>query len=107
MNAYSIILLAAALLFLAVGIAIYRGNAKLIHDYHQENIKESDKPEYCRAFAKGMFVLAATLFISGIIPLVGKEGSFLIASPIILVSGLIVSIIIIVKVQKKYNGGLF
>ncbi len=107
MNAYSIILLVVALLFLAVGIAIYRGKSKLIHDYHQENIKESEKPGYCRAFAKGMFVLAATLLISGIIPLVGKEGSFFIASFILLVSGIIVSIIIFIKVQKKYNGGLF
>lgn len=107
MNAYSIILLAVALLFLAVGIAIYRGNAKLIHDYHQENIKESEKPKYCRAFAKGMFVLAATLLISGVIPLVSQEGSFFIASFILLVLGLIASIIIFIKVQKKYNGGLF
>lgn len=107
MIAYSIILLVVALLFFAVGIAIYRGNAKLIHDYHQENIKKSERPKYCRDFSAGMFALAAALLISGIIPLVVKEGSFLIALFILLVSGLISSIIILVKVQKKYNGGLF
>ncbi len=107
MDAYSIILFVVALLFFVVGIAIYRGNAKLIHDYHQENIKESEKPKYCRDFSVGMFVLAATLLISGIIPLVSKEGPFLTASIVLLVSGLIVSVIIFIKVQKKYNGGLF
>ena len=107
MIAYSIIMFLVAILFLVLGISVYRGNTKLIHDYHQTNIKESKRQEYGRDFAKGMFAICITLLISGIIPLFGKEGSVVAASCIVLVAGLIVSIMVLVKVQKKYNGGLF
>ena len=107
MIVYSIIMFATAVLFLALGIAVYKGNTKLIHDYHQTNIKESELMEYGRAFAKGMFAICATLLISGIIALLGKEGPIAAVSLIVLFAGLIVSSIVIVAVQKKYNGGLF
>ena len=107
MIVYSIIMFATAVLFLAFGIAVYKGNTKLIHDYHQTNIKESERREYGRAFAKGMFAICATLLVSGIIALFGEEGSVLAASLFVLTVGLTVSVIILVKVQKKYNGGLF
>lgn len=104
---YSIIMFLVAILFLSLGISIHKGNTKLIHDYHQTNIKESKLNEYGKAFAKGMFAICATLLISGIIALFGEEDSVVAASIIILAAGLIVSIVVLVKVQKKYNGGLF
>ncbi|MCH5196631.1 MAG: hypothetical protein J1F28_07950 [Oscillospiraceae bacterium] len=107
MIVYSIIMFAAAVLFLAFGIATYKGNTKLIHDYHQSNVKDSERQEYGKAFSKGMFAIFATLLISGIIALLG-EGSLIMATSLfVLTAGLIVSIIILVKVQKKYNGGMF
>ncbi len=105
MIAYSILMFVIAAFFLIVGIAIYKGNTKLIHDYHQTHIKESERQEYGRAFAKGMFTICATLIISGIIALFGEEGTIIAASLIVLFAGLIVSFVILAKVQKKYNGG--
>ena len=107
MIAYSIILFSAAILFLALGIAVYKGNTKLIHDYHRTNVKESERTEYGRAFAKGMFAICATLLISGMMALFGQEGLMVTGSLIVLLAGLIVSIVVMVKVQKKYNGGMF
>ena len=106
MIAYSIIMFLTAVLFLAMGIAVYRGNTKLIHDYHRTNVREDERQKYGRAFSKGMFAICTTLFISGIVALFGKEALFA-ASLIVLAAGLIISIIILVKVQKRYNGGLF
>ena len=40
---FTIIMFAAAALFLALGIAIFNGKTSLIHDYHQKNVKESDQ----------------------------------------------------------------
>ncbi len=105
MIAYSIFMFVIAAFFLIVGIAIYKGNTKLIHDYHQTHVKESERQEYGRAFAKGMFTICATLIISGIIALFGEEGTIIAASLIVLFAGLIVSFVILAKVQKKYNGG--
>ena len=105
MIAYSIFMFAIAVLFLMFGLAIYKGNTKLIHDYHQTHVKESERQEYGRAFAKGMFAICATLTISGIVALFGEEGALVAASLIVLFAGLIVSFIILAKVQRKYNGG--
>lgn len=107
MIVYSIIAFVMAVVFLAIGIAIYQGNTKLIHDYHQTHIKESERQEYGKDFAKGMFVICATLLISGVIALFGKETSIVAASLIVLFAGLIVSMMVVVKVQRKFNGGLF
>ena len=105
MIAYSMLVFAIGALFLILGIAIYKGNTKLIHDYHQTHVKESEKREYGRAFAKGMFAICATLTISGIVALFGEEGALVAASLIVLFAGLIVSFIILAKVQRKYNSG--
>lgn len=107
MIAYSIIMFAIAGLFLVLGIAIYKGNTKLIHDYHQTHVKESERREYGRDFAKGMFAICAALIVSGIIALFGEEGAIVTASLIVLVVGLIISFVILARVQKKYNGGFF
>ena len=107
MYAYSIVMFAVAVLLLVLGIAIYKGNTKLIHDYHQTRVKESERREYGRAFSKGMFTLSATFFISGIIALFGEEREIVLGSALVLIPGFIVSFIILAKVQKKYNGGFF
>ena len=107
MIAYSIIAVITAVLVFAFGIAIYRGNTKLIHDYHQTNVKESERLEYGRAFAKGLFVLCVTLLISGMIALFGKGNLIVAASLVVLFAGLIVFVIVLGKVQKKYNAGRF
>ena len=105
MIVYSMILFAVAVVFLVLGIAVYRGNTKLIHDYHQTNVKEDERRQYGRAFSKAMFAVFATLLVSGIIALLGKD--VMAVSFIALGAGLIVSGVIFVTVQKKYNGGLF
>ena len=105
MIAYSVFMSVTAVFFLAVGIAIYKGNTKLIHDYHQTHVKEAERREYGRAFSKGMFAICATLVISSIIALFGDDGAVVAAALIVLFAGLVVSIIILAKVQKKYNGG--
>ena len=105
MIAYSVFMFVIAAFFLIVGIAIYKGNTKLIHDYHQTHVKESERQEYGRALAKGMFTICATLIISGIIALFGEEGAIVAASLIVLFACLIVSFAILAIVQQKYNGG--
>ena len=107
MIVYSIMLFLIAILIFAMGVLVYRGNTRLIHDYHQTKIKESEQQEYGRAFAKGMFSACVTFLISGIIALFGKRGSVTAISCLVLAAGLIVSLVILIKVQKKYNGGLF
>ena len=104
---YAVITALSGAVILALGIAVYRGNTKLIHDYHQTRVKEEDLPAYGREFAKGLFVLAGALVLSGLINLIGYKGPVMLAALLILAAGIIVSLIWIAHVQKKYNGGMF
>lgn len=107
MPIYSIIMFAASMLFLVIGILVLRNNTNMIHDYHQTKIKESEIKQYNKSFAKGLFCIVFTLFLSGLIFLFNQSKTSLIISVIILFIGLIISFIVIGRIQKKYNGGVF
>lgn len=100
---YTIIMFVVALIFGVMGILIYKGKTNLVHDYHQTKV--TDKAGYGKAFGKAMAVIAVAMVLSGIVFLFG-EGAMWIAVAA-LVGGLIVGMIAIVRVQKKYNGGIF
>ncbi len=102
MFVYSIIMFSAAVIFVGMSIAIYRGKTDLIHDYHQTKV--TDKSAYGKAFGKAMFVIAAALLLSGII---GLFDSFAMIAVAVLITGLAVGIGCIVAVQRKYNKGVF
>lgn len=107
MIAYCVLLFSVGAVFLMLGILIYRGKTSLIHDYHQTNIKEADKREYGRAFARPMFCTSLTLILSGGIALFGNSKPVLYVSLAVLLAGLIASLLWIGAVQKKYNGSIF
>lgn len=99
---YSIIMFLVAVLFTALGIAIYKGKTDLIHDYHQTKV--TNKSAYGKAFGKAMLVIATAMLLSGII---GLFKNLLMLAVAILIIGLVVGIGCIVAVQKKYNKGVF
>ena len=105
MIAYSVLMFSTAALFFGLAVAIYRGNTNLIHNYHQTHIKETDKKDYGKSFSKGLFVLAISLIISGIIALFGENTPAVVISISLLFIGMIISFIVIAKVQRKFNGG--
>ena len=99
---YSIIMFIVAVIFIGMGIAIYRGKTDLIYDYHQTRV--ADKSAYGRAFGKAMFVIAIALLLSGII---GLLESLAVLAVLVLMIGLCVGVGFIVSVQRKYNKGVF
>ena len=104
---YTMITLAISILFVWFGIRINRGALYLIHDYHQKNVKEDEKTAYGKALSKGMFGMAASMIVSGVVALFGESKSFMIASLVVLFLGFVISIAVLLRVQKKYNGGVF
>ena len=101
------VLLAVAVLFAAVGISIYRGNTKLIISYHQEKVTPEARKAYGRGFGKTMLVMAGALVISGVIALFGDARAVKIAAFSVLAAGFVLFIVLLVIVQRKYNGGMF
>ena len=99
--AYSIIMLLVGVLFTVISILIYKGHTNLIHDYHQTDV--TDKQGYGRAFGKALSIMAVAFLISAVLGLFSGE-LFVWLSLGVTVLGIIISIIFIVIVQKKYNG---
>lgn len=102
MTAYSIILFLTGALFAGLGIAIYRGKTNLIHDYHRTKV--TDPAAYGKAFGKAMFVMAASMGLSGVIGLMEHLAALAVA---VLIVGLGIGIGCIIAVQRKYNQGVF
>ena len=102
---YSIILFIAAVPMVKVSLAIYRGKTELIHDYHQTKV--TDKTAYGKAFGKAMLLVSGSLLLSGIIGLFGSSDAIAMAAVTVLFVGLTIGIAGIVRVQKKYNQGVF
>jgi hypothetical protein len=102
---YSIILFLAAIPMIKISISIYKGKTDLIHDYHQTRV--TDKAAYGRAFGKAMFVVSASLLLSGIIGLFGFSDRVATLAVAVLFVGLLIGIALIVAVQIKYNKGVF
>lgn len=101
---YAIIMFLLGILFLVLGNKIFHGKTNLIHDYHQENIKMQDKKAYGRAFSKGMYLIGISTIASGIFSLLSNSVIICVG---IFILGFIFSLIIIVKVQRKFNGSIF
>ncbi len=102
---YSILMFAISALLLVMSIMIYKGNTNLIHDYHQEKVK--DKLAYGRAFGKALAVVATAPLFSGIVGLLGDSETVVLISILILIVIMGVGFGCIIAVQKKYNKGIF
>lgn len=104
MKTYALLMILLGYIFLWIGYKIHFGHTHLIHDYHQRNIQEEDKTHYARFFSLGIYGISGSLFSSGMISLFIKSTKI---SAFIAVIGVIISLIVIVIVQRKYNGKIF
>ena len=102
---YAIIMFATAIPFIAISVSIYKGNTKLIHDYHQTKV--TDQKAYGKAFGKALLLFGITPLVSGVISLMGDSGPIAITAISVLGIGFCIGFVCICAVQKKYNGGLF
>ena len=101
MPIFSIILFLTSLMFIILGISIYKGHVELIHSYHQENV--TDKIGYGKAMGKALIIFSIPMLISGVIALF-KESALPV---VILIFGMVVGFIPIIRAQRKFNGGMF
>ena len=98
---YALILFAVSILFVGIGIALLRGKADLIMEHHQTRV--TDKTAYAKAFSVPMFIIAGSMGLASILALLDTAWISVGA----LISGLTVAIAWIIRIQMKYNRGLF
>ena len=99
---YCGIMFAAGAVLLVLAAKIAAGQVELIHDYHQKRV--TDRAGYGKAFGKAMGLVALGPLLSGAAALVGADLSWGMG---LLFGAMGAGIFAIVRVQKKYNGGLF
>ena len=100
---YAILMLVMAIVFAIIATQIYKGKTKLIHNYHQTKVQ--NKAAYGKAFGKAMSILPASMTLSGLLAVVNAQ--WMVYAVGVLLLGLVAGVAVILKVQKKYNGGLF
>ena len=102
---YALIMLAVSVLLFVCSGFIYKGRTNLIHDYHQKNVQ--NKQAYGKDMGKALLWFAVSMFLSGVISLLGSSEVTVLFSIGILFLGCIIGFLSILHVQKKHNGGLF
>ena len=97
------VLIAVSLLIAVIGVTVYRGRTGLIHDYHQEKVKEENRLSYGRAVGRGLLCMAAVLFVGGLLPLFSEAEWILKTVRGIVIFGILLSVLLLIMAQKKYN----
>lgn len=103
MAIFSFVMFIAAILFLILGMLIFRGHVNLIHQYQQEKVK--DKTAYGKAMGKPIMGIGFFAFLSGLVTFIPNVPIFLAIG--IFIIGFLICFYFIYKAQKKFNDGLF
>lgn len=103
MNTGIITLFGVGVLIIILGLLIWKKQKiSLLHGYHYKNVKESDVKAYTKENGKALIIIGIGLLLSGVGDLmnimIGWIGFGIC---------FIVGMIMFVKAQKKYNGGIF
>ena len=106
MLVYSILLFAAAALFFAAGLRMRKRGSRMIHDYHQTEVRQTDEKAYGKAFERALYVIALSDAAAGTAALCGRTKTALAVSIAILGAGHLISLVMMGRAQKKYQGRL-
>ncbi|MBQ2857852.1 MAG: DUF3784 domain-containing protein [Oscillospiraceae bacterium] len=105
MIVWYVMMFVAAAVFAVFATLITKGNASLINCYREERVK--DKATYCKKFGQSLFIMAATMLISGVISLFSDAETVILIALGVLIAGVLIGIVRLFHVQKKYGGGIF
>ena len=103
MAVYVIVMSVVAGIMMTLGFSIYRGNTSLINSYHQNKVKPDDLKMYGRSLGRCLILLGVFMIVSAAIELAG----YMKEAVIELFIGIIIGLICLFSVQKKYNGSIF
>lgn len=103
---YSVLLFAAAALFLFAGLRMRKRGCGMIHDYHQTEVRQTDEKAYSKAFERALCVIAFSDAAAGTAALCGGTKTALAVSFAILGAGHLISLVMMGYAQKKYQGRL-
>lgn len=96
--------LVVGVLFIGLGLMIWRKQKiNWIHAYHYKNVKESDRKPYTAQIGKGLMVIGGGMMVTGLWTRFLIEAYNWVPATV----GFVVGFAVILRAQKRYNGGLF
>ena len=99
-----IVMVGVGIALMVMGFLIWKkGKINLLHDYHYRNVKKSDYPAYTKIMGQGQVILGASLIVTTLINNIFKTG----LGWIVFAVCTVIFLIVFIKAQKKYNGGVF
>ena len=104
MVATGIVFLIVGLILFVISFLLFRGHINILHDYHYNNVKEEDKKIFGRLTGGSLFIGSLGLLGAGILSLIFQDESLVPLFVAIEMGSLVVSIILVLIVIKKYNG---
>ena len=99
-----IVLFAVAALCVVLGLVIWKKQKiSLVHSYHYANVRERDKPAYCKQVGISLLVIAGGVALDGAAVLLRRDSLGI----TLMMVGIVAGLVIMHKAQKQYNGGWF
>ena len=98
------------IVFIFIGISNLRGNIKMLHSYHRNNVKEEDKKPMGYMVGLGMIIIAVALIINGVLTFLSTTLNNWVLEAVglgFLIVGLAVGLGLTIYAIKKYNGKIF
>ncbi len=90
--------------FVFIGFRIWKKEQiTLIHDYHYSNVSAQDKKPYTEQMGKACIIMGIGMLLTGIVDFMTKTSYGWVCFIVSFIWGMTM----IVKAQKKYNGGIF
>lgn len=105
MIVYTIIMYIFSFIFALLATLIRKGNVSLINCYREERVK--DKAAYCLKIGQSLFIIAAAMFVSGVISMFAQAETGTLVALGVLMIGVFVGTVRLLHVQNKYGGGVF
>ena len=91
-------------MFLFLGLEIWKKQKiQWIHSYHHMNVSMENKQPYTKRIGKALVLMSIGTFLTGIIDVFTKTLYGWIAFGVFFIMGLV----LMMKAQLKYNGGIF
>ena len=99
-----IVLFSVGALCVVLGLIIWKKQKiNLVHDYQYRNVKDADKPAYCRQMGFSIIFIGVAIGLDGVANLFEWETFGYLS----LAVGIIGGLVIMHRAQKQYNGGWF
>ena len=108
---YNLVLsLIIGIVFIFIGASNLRGNIKMLHSYHRNNVKEEDKKPMGYMVGLGMIIIAVAIMINGVLTFLSTTLNNWVLEAVglgFLIVGLAVGLGLTIYAIKKYNGKIF